>query len=500
MRKSVFILIIVSLVARLIGYTKEFFLAFFYGTSYIVDSYIIAITIPIVVFEFFSEAIRVGFIPKYVDVSETRGTNEANKFMNGLINLIFIITLVLVIILVLFTKQFVMVFASGFEGAVLKQAIKFTRIASFAILFSGFSSIYKAYLNANGNYTFPAITLIPLNIIIIISIYLSSITNPETMILGFVVGYFVQFLILFIFVHTKNYKYIAKTSFCTLDIKNMLSLIYPIFFSVAVTDINKIINRTIASNLGEGAISSINYASKFNSLIQSIFVLAITTVIFPIISKLASKSDYKKMSKIVKEAIEGMAIFLIPITLFLFSNSEFVVSFVFGRGAFDVDSIESTASALKYYSLGMFFVGLKQILNRVYYSLNDIKYPVYNSFFDMGLNIILNLLVFYFTDFGIAGLALSTSISSIVSVIFLLFNINKKTDFNILNLIKNIAIISALSVVIIALYNVLFNNMINIITNETIVFGLSVLIAFVVYFFMLVIFRLEGVKFLTNYI
>src|SRR5690554_567771 len=186
MKKSLVFVLIFTFIARIIGYAKEFVLAYYYGTNYVVDAYIVATTIPIVVFELFSEAIRVGFIPKYVDLNENKGENKAIKFMNGLINLITLLTIISVIIIIIFAKPIVLIFASGFSGEVLEKAILFTRISTLGILFSGFSSIFKAFLNTKNDFNTPLISIIPLNIIIILSIIISSIFSPVIMPIGYV--------------------------------------------------------------------------------------------------------------------------------------------------------------------------------------------------------------------------------------------------------------------------------------------------------------------------
>src|SRR5690606_6287492 len=100
-----------------------------------------------------------------------------------------------------------------------------------------------------------------------------------------------------------------------------------------------------------------NYASKINGLVQSIFVMSITTVLFPLLSRLATKEKFEKIKTVIIQAVEALAIFLIPLSIIIFYNTNIFVSIIYGRGAFDQSSIETTSSALKYYSLAMFFIG-----------------------------------------------------------------------------------------------------------------------------------------------
>jgi len=104
--------------------------------------------------------------------------------------------------------------------------------------------------------------------------------------------------------------------------------------------------------------------------------------------------------------------------------AEPVVKLLFGRGAFDVAAISMTSNALFFYSIGMVGVGLREILSRAFYSLQDTKTPMINTAIAMTINIILNMVLSKFL--GIGGLALATSISAIFCTGLLFVSLRKK--------------------------------------------------------------------------
>src|SRR5699024_6185136 len=83
-----------------------------------------------------------------------------------------------------------------------------------------------------------------------------------------------------------------------------------------------------------------------------------------------------------------------------------------------------TSSALVFYSLGLVGNGVKAMLTRVFYSLKDTKTPMINSAYALGLNFIFNLILIQFM--GHNGLALSPSISALITTITLLLGLRKK--------------------------------------------------------------------------
>ena len=83
-----------------------------------------------------------------------------------------------------------------------------------------------------------------------------------------------------------------------------------------------------------------------------------------------------------------------------------------------------TASALSMYSIGLVAYELRDIINKVFYSLQDTKTPMINGAIAMGLNIVLNIIFVKFM--GHAGLALATSLSALICTFLLFYSLRKK--------------------------------------------------------------------------
>ena len=73
-----------------------------------------------------------------------------------------------------------------------------------------------------------------------------------------------------------------------------------------------------------------------------------------------------------------------------------------------------TYNALRLYSLGLAAMGVRDVITRVFYSLSDTKTPMINASIALVMNIIMNLILI--KPLGYKGLAISTSIASIVTV------------------------------------------------------------------------------------
>ena len=139
---------------------------------------------------------------------------------------------------------------------------------------------------------------------------------------------------------------------------------------------------------------------------------------------MTASKDFNSLKKIMAQSIIVVAILVIPTTVgsMIFSTS--IISMLFARGDFSNEALKMTSNAFFYYSIGMIGFGLRDIISRVFYALQDSRKPAINAGIGMLINIILNIILSKYL--GLGGLALATSISAIVTTILLLKSLRKK--------------------------------------------------------------------------
>ena len=143
-----------------------------------------------------------------------------------------------------------------------------------------------------------------------------------------------------------GFKYKFRVDFRDPYLKKMSYLVIPVLVSVAINDVNKIVDRSLASTLIRGSISSLNYAARLNSLVLSVFIVAIATVLFPILSKEATKETYEDFKNILVRGINVILIITIPTTIGIILLADPIVKITFERGAFDSLASQMTSQAL----------------------------------------------------------------------------------------------------------------------------------------------------------
>lgn len=424
MKKATIIVMIITVISKIVGFGREIALSYVYGASSITDAYLISHTIPLTIFSFISAGIGTGYIPLYSRIRKENGQASANQFTSNLCNVLLVICTIIVVVVLLFTEPIVKVFASGFSGETLTLAVKFTRITVFGIYVTGLLGIFAAYLRIYENYLIPALIGFPMNFLIIISLFVSAKTNVFILAIGTLLATLAQLVMLIPFVYKLGFKHNFNLNMKDEHLRAMLIIALPVIIGTSVNEINVLVDRILASGIAVGGISALNYARRLNEFVQGLFVTSITTVIFPIISKLAAENNVKRLKHTISEAIAMVCLLVIPITIGAMVFSRQIVSLLFGRGAFTGEAISMTANALFYYSIGMIAFGLRDILARAFYAQQDTKTPMINSAISVVINIVLNIILAKYL--GIGGLALATSISSIVAMVLMFVTLRKK--------------------------------------------------------------------------
>lgn len=491
MKKTALLLMLITLFSKFFGFARDITLAYIYGASNVSDAYLIALTIPNVIFTFIATGIVTGYIPMYSKIEKEYGVAEGNKYTNNLVNILLIFCTLIIIVTLSFTGQIVKVFASGFEGETLQLAIQFTQVSIIGIFFTGLIHIFSGYLQIKGNYIIPALIGFPLNFFIILAIFLSFNIHIMILAIGSVIATASQLLLLLPFLRCKGYRYAFTFDFNNKHIKEMMYLVLPVIIGTSVNQINILVDRTLASRIVVGGISALNFANTLKGFVLGIFVVSISTAMYPTISKMAAGKNIQGLKKSVAEAISGVNLLVIPATIGFLIFSKPIVTLLYGHGAFDSEAIALTSNALFFYSLGMIGFGLNLILSRTFYSLQDTKTPMINATIAVVLNIILNIILSKYL--GIGGLALATSISAIVTMILLFISLRnkigpfglKKLAISFMKILMASCLMGAISWV--SYYYLIENININLALLLTIVLGA------VVYFVLIYFMKIEEV-------
>lgn len=456
--KATVLTMILAILSRLTGFLREMFIASSLGTTYQADAYNMSLTIPNIMFVVIGSAIVTSFIPLLSESYKKNGKKDMYNFANSLINLLLIVAIVLCFISWRGAPFLVSLVAPNFDSRTYELTVELTRVSILNILFMSMNSGYGAILQTLGEFTPSNLEGIVTNIPIIIYIIFGAGFGVEGLAAVTILGFFLRTIIHVPWLIKQKYSYSFKINIRDIRIKKMLMLISPILIGTGATQINQLIGNIMASGLGEGSVSALSYASKLYGIMHGIFVFAVLMVIYPELSKESSQGNMEVFTGYVERSINYINLVMIPSTIVMMALKNQIVSVFFRHGVFDELAVEMTSQALLYMSIGLFFIGIRDVLNKAFYSIKNTVTPMKNGIIGIIANIVCNLILVRFL--GIGGLGLGMSISTIVCSILLLVKFKKSVDnFDVKNILTaGFKIIVASSIMGLAI--ILINNLI----------------------------------------
>ena len=86
---TAFLLMVINILSKILGFFREILLSYFYGTGEIATAFQISFLVPYTILGFVMSGLSTNFIPTYTSLENKKGRNESDKFTNNILNIIF---------------------------------------------------------------------------------------------------------------------------------------------------------------------------------------------------------------------------------------------------------------------------------------------------------------------------------------------------------------------------------------------------------------------------
>jgi len=422
--KSSIIIMVLIIFGKIIAFGKDIVLSSFFGASIETDSFFIAFNITSILFVAFYSTVSLVFLPLYNEQKLKYSLSDTNIFTSNAITVYLLITFCIVTLSIIFAPEIVSFMNSSTNTKSISLTVTLLRIMTFSFLFTVFISFITSIQLSNEQYIAPHFTAIISGLIVMISIIVFA---PKYGIyVPAVAGVFAWIVQapLYVWLVRKNFRYSFHLDLKDKNLQKMGFLFLPAFLGISIDQANIMVDTVLASSLQEGSVSALNYSNRLISFSSGIFVMAIMSIMYPMFSKLIVNQEHEKLNLAIQKSIQLLLLIMVPITAIILIYNEEIVSIVFQRGKFDIIATKTTASVFFFYGLGILFLGLRELFNKVFYAQKNTKTPLIISFIAVSTNITLSIILV--KSMGVEGLALASSMSLIIYVMLQFIILKRK--------------------------------------------------------------------------
>lgn len=417
-----------TLMSRVLGFTREMFMAAALGTGPVADAFNAAFQFPNTFRRLFAEgAFNAAFVPLFAKEIEANGMDGAKRFSEEVFGVLFTVLTALTILMELSMPFLVAtIVAPGFVDNPDKFDLA-TALATIMfpyLMCMSLGAMMSGMLNSLRRYFAAAIAPVFLNVILIGVLAYAWYNGHDGLRVGYALAWgvlaagVVQLGIVWIAVRHAGISIGFRRPRLTPNVKRLLVLAFPAAITGGITQINQLIGTAIASGK-ESAVSSLAYADRVYQLPLGVVGIAVAIVLLPELARALKAGNLGEAANLQNRSVEFTLFLTLPAAAALLVMSEPIVRVLYERGAFAATNGTPVVSAvLAIFGLGLPAFVLIKAFTPGYFAREDTRTPMWFAAISVAVNVSVALTLF--PSIGAPGIAVASAVAGWVNAMLLL--------------------------------------------------------------------------------
>jgi len=416
--------------SRILGLVREIVTSYFFGASGRINAFTVAFQLPNLVRALVADAaVSSAFVPVFSELLEKGERKRAWRVASSLFWLLLLGLGGLTALFIVLAPWVMAPF--GDPGGSRSLTIALSRILFPIVALLGVSGIVVGILNSYEHFSVPALTPVFWNLAIIaglaVGVPQAHSVDTKLYIYAFAVlaGTVIQVLLPVPWLRGRDGRLELVLDWHDPAVRQVLRLFVPVTLGLGLINFNALVDTLFASRLldPELAPTSIDKAFRIYMLPQGMFSVAVATVLFPSLSRLAARRDLDGFRHTVGLGLRQIAFMLVPASVVSAVLAEPIVRLLYQRGQFNASQTIVVSGALAAFSAGLMFNGAMLMLNRAFFSLQSNWVPTLVALGNLTLNAALDAAFYHL---GIWGIPLSTSVVNIAGTALLIVLLRRR--------------------------------------------------------------------------
>lgn len=444
--KAAWLIAVVTIVSKLIGFIRDVAIANCYGASTVSDAYFYAYQLPALAIVLLGgvggpfHSATVAVFSKIIPSLKEKANKEVNHLFNTFLTASFIFFTVFAILCFVFSDQIMKFIISGNNLELISLASNHLKIMSPVLIVGGIVGIYYGILISYREFMLPNISPILMSVVIIAMITLvKHDTTGAVLAWATTIGALCQFVYQLPKIRQLGFRLNPNIDFSSKHFKQICELLFPAILSSTIGQVYIYVDMFFASALAAGAWTAVGYANRVFQFPVGILVTAFLVPLFPIFAKLVADDDFENIKRYFNKGVGVLFFAAFPIIIGIWVLGYDGIKLIFERGAFDSKATFMVTQALWFLAFSILPYVFRDSITRVYYAFNDSTTPFLVALSSIVLKFFLNWLLVskLAIGSGIGGITLSTSLVTLFNGCILGFLIRKKIKMDYKGLFKN---------------------------------------------------------------
>jgi len=411
---STAIFAIATALSRVAGLVRESVAANYFGTGPAASAFTIASQIPNLMSNLFAQAaLSAAFVPVFTDLLQQGRKREAFRLASTLFWIILVVLGALTALGILLAGLILPLFSgSHFDGSL---AATLTQIMFPVVLLLGLTGMLVGILQSYDEFSIPAIAPLVWNVVIIgllVALHSRFKQGIYAYAIAWLAATVVQMMMIAWALRRIDFRLRVEIDWRDPRVRQVFTLMLPVTIGLGIVNLDSLINSTFGALVNADGPRAIQLAFLIYMLPQGVFSVAVSTVLFPTLSRQASRRAVGEMRRTLGTGMRQINLLLIPAAAGLAVLATPITRLVFQRGDFTAYSTHLTSIALFWFAWSLPFGGLNLLLTRTFFALQRPWIPTRLAAINMLVDIVLS--VGLYKPLGIAGLVIGTAVANIV--------------------------------------------------------------------------------------
>ncbi len=430
--------------SRVAGLIREIVAAAYFGTGAAAAAFTFAFQVPNLIRALVADAaLTSAFVPEFTRLMEQGRNREARELAGALFGLILVGLGAVTVLFMAIAPFAIPLFTDKFTHSQDLLAVGLTQVMFPIVVLLALTGLVVGILNAHDHFSIPAIAPLVWNVVIIAGLVgLRGLFDSRHEIYAYAIGVLagtaVQFAMVIPPLRRIGVSLRPRLDWRNPRVQRVFRLMLPVTLALGVINLDLIINSTLGFRVDAGAPRAIDAAFRIYMLPQGIFSVAVATVLFPTLARLAARRDLPGLRRWSGDGMRLIALVLIPCAAALVVLSTPVTRLVFQRGAFDPQSTDATSVALFWFAFSLPFNGANLLLTRTFFSLQQPWRPTKLALASLVVNAAVSLALY--KPLGIAGIVIGTAVSNAVMAVQQIYYLRRELQgFEIVRTVTSLA-------------------------------------------------------------